>query len=346
MFLIGGQGQIEPIRDGLHFGGRVYLAPRNICVHKRARLARADAKGLTAAKNEALFVAPFTDSGCLIVPDKTGRKETWASIWLWDRSQLPPQARSEKAAVLPETLAHAPLDNGVRLIEAASGFEAQAWRRGALIATRWWRRQPSPQEWTGFTKSSARLLGDAATTAQTAPEPIASPWRDVSPIEYDIGRRRLEKADLWDAGVALAILTLPFAAYAGGKAAYVETQLRLNQNALNVVAAEAAPYLAARRTALDARRLVERRSTLDRPLKLVLGLKDLTDLFAEDTAVITRVVYRDGEIEARLAPAPSIPNVEIISTLEQSEAWSDVRSTPVVGGQGVVINATLMETAD
>ena len=57
-------------------------------------------------------------------------------------------AAAASAEAIPETLlTPRPEQDGWRLLEVLEGVEAQLWREGALVATRWWPELPDGQQW-------------------------------------------------------------------------------------------------------------------------------------------------------------------------------------------------------
>lgn len=77
----------------------------------------------------------------------------------WDADKVHAQLRDagltpERCQVLPETLLQSPGGDGLRLLRASDGFEAQSWREGALRASRWWAEALTPQDWQEFVHAS------------------------------------------------------------------------------------------------------------------------------------------------------------------------------------------------
>lgn len=85
----------------------------------------------------------------------------------------------ERCQWMPESLLQEPGADGLRLVQVADGFEAQAWQAGWLRASRWWAAPLTSQDWQEFVHASG--LGPEAQGSSELPTPqhlplSAAPW--------------------------------------------------------------------------------------------------------------------------------------------------------------------------
>lgn len=113
-----------------------------------------------------------------------------AMAWVWPQEELSAGAESfsvsmledglesQSAAVsyvkrfIPESLLRGePLDSGAELVICSDGFEARAWRQGALYASNWWPQAPDQAAWTTFCRG-------AGIPPAALPEVTHALWRE------------------------------------------------------------------------------------------------------------------------------------------------------------------------
>ncbi len=114
-----------------------------------------------------------------------------------------------RCIVCPETFIRAPLQDGVRLVAAIEGFEAQVWQQGFLAFSRWWSKKPSQTEWDMFLRSAGMPLDQFHGQV---PEPVAAAFLE-SPWTYQEGFLGLTWSLLEDpryAAAAMALVAAPF----------------------------------------------------------------------------------------------------------------------------------------
>lgn len=103
-----------------------------------------------------------------------------ASVFVWDEAAVEQQAAKHgltptALTVLPETVLREKAENGVRLVEALDGFEAQLWSNGFLAASRWWPEAPNEAQWQTFLRA-AGVESAGAIPAAVAPPWLERPW--------------------------------------------------------------------------------------------------------------------------------------------------------------------------
>jgi hypothetical protein len=128
-----------------------------VIARARCRFGRFDLSRLPESKRSAALHlqvqgwSPFAQPDGVVAWTPAGE----ALVWCWDGAELQAawQARAGSAPMpraVPETCLYPAFDEGVRLQACQQGFEAQSWRAGQLLASRWWPAQPSPAELLSF----------------------------------------------------------------------------------------------------------------------------------------------------------------------------------------------------
>ena len=113
--------------------------------------------------------------------------ENRASVYAWNDDDLKKNIaeagiNERRCIPYPETFVRTPLQNGVRLVSAIEGFEAQVWQQGFLAFSRWWPRSPSQSEWDMFLRASGIPLDQQAGPV---PEPTPAEFLEVPWIHKD-----------------------------------------------------------------------------------------------------------------------------------------------------------------
>ncbi len=160
------------------WGRTSLVVSRELCRLKWFALAHVPAgERADALRVQALAWQPFDESAlCLVLSGEEGLAVAWDARLvreaLADRGLLPQRCR-----ILPEVLLRAAGTDGARLVRMSQGVEAQVWRGGRLVASRWWPDAPAPEAWRLFSQS---LSGNAATwplpPLEEAPPWLSKPW--------------------------------------------------------------------------------------------------------------------------------------------------------------------------
>jgi len=192
-------------------------------------------------RNLLVAWSPFADSAFLVA-----QREDRALAFAWD-------AAAAAGAPLPESLLQQPMaGDGCRLVRGLEGCEAQLWRGGWPVATRWWPEPPSTADWQEFARTVPPA--DAALLPAAAPAPQAAAWRAGPWVAtrtlqaLSAGGSRIEH--LATVATIFGLLGLTAAQARVGWDAWRERQTV--QAALAAVESDAAPVRAARDRALAA----------------------------------------------------------------------------------------------
>lgn len=148
----------------------------------------------------------------------TGFSAQWlgnkASVYAWDAVPVAAAMAAAgvdpaRSTIWPETFFRPPHADGAVLARTSDGVEGQVWRRGLLVATRWWPEPPPARDWMLFLRAAGvdTSQTSAAVPAPAAGELLATPWTvAAAPI-----------TDIWSlvqnnqaAAIAAAIVAAPF----------------------------------------------------------------------------------------------------------------------------------------
>jgi hypothetical protein len=161
-----------------------------------------------AARLHAATAAPYQRPGALIT-----RQGSTFGIWWWDAAWVADRLEAAgvdlTAKILPEPMARA-AGEGWRVAKASSGYEAQAWRNGFLIADLWRKRPFDAQAWRDFVRVQPDQTGadGAVLSAYEAPFTLRSPYRRT--LISDWTPERTGQAAAIAAGVVLVVATAFF----------------------------------------------------------------------------------------------------------------------------------------
>lgn len=208
-----GEAQALILRAPLFSGSFVVLA-RERCLFERLDTASGlNARtALAAARMHAQTAAPYQRSAALIT-----RHGASFGIWWWDAQWVAERLEAvgidPAAKILPEPLARAS-GEGWRVVKASSGYEAQLWRGGFLVADLWRKRPFDAQAWQDFVRVQSDQMSaeGVSLTAQEPPYNLKSPYRRMQLSEWT-GERLVQAA-----GAIAAVLLLSVAGYFGGQA--------------------------------------------------------------------------------------------------------------------------------
>ena len=180
--LVRADGSLEPLHlnPGLFQPTLVVLA-RERCLFERLDIAPGmkSAAAVAAARLHADSGSPYQRSASLIT-----RKGSSFGIWWWDAQwvadTLAGTGVDSNIRVLPEPMARAAAD-GWRIVKASTGYEAQLWKGGFLVADAWRRRPYDDDAWRGFVRVQPDRAGagDEALMAQDPPFTLQNPYRNT-----------------------------------------------------------------------------------------------------------------------------------------------------------------------
>lgn len=164
---------------GLFQSSFVVLA-RERCLFERmdAAVGLKKAAAIAAARLHAETGAPYQRSGALIT-----HKGNVFGIWWWDAQwvgeKLGGAGLDPNSRILPEPMARAASVDGWRVAKASTGYEAQVWSNGILVADQWRRKAFDNEAWGDFVRVQSDRNGAPELTPMTQDPPftLQSPYR-------------------------------------------------------------------------------------------------------------------------------------------------------------------------
>ena len=241
-----------------------------------------------------------------------------AQAFAIEKSRLEQDA-VKNAAWLPDSLAREPLPEGVRLLQGLDGFEAQAWKAGALRASRWWANRPHAGEWSLFLRQAGWN-----STAEQMPEPETAPWK--KPAKMPTVATQLASVAQGSEQLLVGLLALVMIGFAAMSARTLWDSYearRQSQVALEELKAEVAPVIAARDKALaaaDRGAMLVSQLRAPRPLEV---LEELVRLLPK-TGLIREVDVQGMEVRVLLDLPAELSRSKAIADLEAGGWFTQV----------------------
>lgn len=240
----------------------------------------------------------------------------------------------ERCHFIPETLMQAAGPDGLRLLRASEGFEAQCWRDGLLRASRWWAEPLTTQDWQEFMHLSG--AGRAADDALPQPQEAAlaaSAWARHYPLHATSdGADGTEQRLVFVGALALALTT--------GLLAHQLWDARQQGRALARqiadVKAATAPVLGARDATMAAVNEVEKLAAwFALPLPVdVIGY--LHDALGRSGVQVKDLDLEGDKLRLGLQLAPSATRAGIVRDLQAGGWFVDVAEVRADNARGLL----------
>jgi len=306
---------------GRQAGRRPLLLSRGLYRQKTFDLSRLRAADrMQSLRLQVLAWAPFDGAAYLVGLDGPS-----ALVFAWDARALKALLESAQAdtarAVVPEGLHRATLQEGIRLHACLDGYEAQAWRAGRLMDSRWWPQVPEAASWATFTRAQG-----LAAPGTVAPDLLATPWTR-RPWTTTVSLERLgQMGPRWEYWLGLgALCTL--AAWGGheGHRWYAAQQLLQQARAqAGELAERAAPQMKARDEALV---LADRANRLAQALTAPAPLEVLEQLALGLPArgvTLQELVLEGRNLRISLLLGPEVQRAAVVQQLRASGYFAEV----------------------
>lgn len=263
--------------------------------------------------------SPFAEFGEYVV-----WRGSRALVWIWDaaRSQaLMAEAGVKTTRVLPESVLHPPLVEGLRSVRCLDGVEGQHWREGVLWDSHWWPEAPELLCWQRFQRSCGGVAG--ALPKIEEPEWLPAPWgRRQQALMLDSGYQR--------AGLLAVLAVLGFLVF--WQIGVLWKWQRANQELQVRLAASrdaAEPVLKLREQALADREVAERLARLNAypgQLELMMRIGDaLAGVKPNPRFLEWR--YNPGTLEVVVEDAGAEPR-QYVTALQNLPLVADVTAQP------------------
>ncbi len=318
--LLGSDGQLSTLQEAGSLGRvapSVVLIARELCTFQAFSAPLPGGRQLAqAARLHAVASPPYARSAHVLA-----RSSGAVGIWWWDvdrvsglleNAGLPPTLR-----VTPETLAQPPGDR-LRLVKLASGFEAQAWKDGKLVASAWRSARFDPAAWAQFTRGVGIEAGsESPPAAITLPASLERINAALEPSPPDLATAAKT------AGAALGVLL------AGAIALNLGQAWRLTHDTAGVEKRAETLKAALPQDSGEARRRLAREAAVFDPAAASTSPLSAAGVIVGITALLeltpTRLTIEAGEAELVL-PYAAIDRVgELTPELEGSGYFTDVR---------------------
>ena len=270
-----------------------------------------DMRALQAARLAAKARSPFKSPAIRIVwsGDRIG-------IWSWPSSILAPLEGAEFEAI-PESLLDEPSEGEV-LRRREGGYEGQVWRAGHLVASRWWDREPSEDQWARFVRavpgqaSNAPATGseDGTTDVQSALTRFSEAAARARPRDY--------------AALAILLILVPFL-YFAGQWVRASQQAETLERELETLADSTSEVVAARAAALGLRADLQTYASLMETPHPTSAMAVFAEAANGFDATLQSFTVQDGSIEIELSGQRDVPLADLVEELEASPVLSEVR---------------------
>lgn len=296
------------------------------------RFRRFDLKNVPKAqRSQALRLqirqwSPYASSGHYIV--WSGEH---ALVWAWDAERLEADLAAQKlqpktTRIIPESLLHPPLNEGLRLVACLDGVEGQLWQEQRPVHSRWWPAPPSATEWLNFQRDA----GIAPSQDGGVPAPQTVPWlKQPWAKTADLGRGESQTLRYETGLIGGAILLL------AGFTTWHGIELIKTRQAIEHLKAEqdsaeqnARPILEARRQALDALARIEAlQATNPYPAQLAL-LAEVAKQLPKDGAYLKEWDYQNGKLKITVASPNKLSSSFLVKKLQEAGWFRGVQAAP------------------
>jgi len=310
----------------IRFGTPQWVLTRPMYRFQTFDLAQVPAKNRPQAlRLELAQWAPFANSDYYV-----GWNGPQALVWCWNADQVKQAVvaqglKPQRVRILPESVLQTALQNGLCLTRCHEGYEGQLWRECQLERSRWWPQLPTLDEWLMFQRD-AGILPDQQQSQLPAPRASVM---DTQPWVNEAGSSSDKSVQLERLLIALGMLLLLLPTFWYGfsliKLHISASELREQQTQLQT---EAEPIIQARNQVLDYRARIDALLALDPyPTQLSLMAKIAT-LLPADKSYLSDWDFQQGQLKVTITSTSDISTTYLISTLQQSGAFREVKALP------------------
>ncbi|OAB56167.1 hypothetical protein AY599_28085 [Leptolyngbya valderiana BDU 20041] len=243
-------------------------------------------------------------------------------VWSWPASAVSSLDHFE-GEVLPETMLHAPAQDGPRLAEVMDGVEGQVWRGGHLTASRWWPAAPTQRQWSDFLRASRCETGPVP--APTPPALLDQPRSRPRMIER---LERLTRASTKDIAALALLLLLAPTLFLAGQWAHLSLERAALRDELETLSAETSDIRQARQQAQDAASRLNRYAARLNHRHPSAVLAEVTDTAATFNVEIETFEQTQRDVTADLRSEAAFPADDLVRRMEAIAFLSNVRIEP------------------
>lgn len=316
LFKLSNSHKKEYIGSRSLLGQSVCVIPRSDCSFRRIKIPQYSNKTKQALRLRVERESNQQEDSFTILVDNDRRH---ASVWGYKKPA------NITGRCLPESLARKPLKDGARLVKSIQGYEAQLWRNGAVVSSRWWRDKPSPQAWQTFLIGAQ---GEVEISDTSVPAITDIPYRTDLPIFEFEKEQLLTNLSPLRSGLILAALTAFAFMYISGKILHNSLSLQSTKSEIANISDSTALILSQKRRALSNLRTIQGYEEIGHPASLFYALVDINEVLGGNELLIERLSLISGELEIVLLPAgeepPQFSVPTIVADLESRPSLSRV----------------------
>lgn len=253
-----------------------------------------------------------------------------ALVWGWDADKVKQAIiaqglKPQRARILPESVLHTPIENGLCLSRCREGFEGQFWRESQLERSRWWQQLPTSDEWLMFQRDAGITPNEQQAQI---PSPRVSPL-NLQPWVNEAGSAGDQKMQLERLVIALGIFLLLLPTFWYGFSLYKmqrsAAQLHDQQVPLQ---RDTDPVMQARSQALDyVARINALRVLAPYPGQLTLMAR-IAQVLPQDKSYIKDWDFQSGQLKITISSTSDISTTFLIGVLQQAGIFRDVKALP------------------
>ncbi len=261
----------------------------------------------------------------------TGFSAQWvgnkASVYAWDAAQIASALAAAgvdatRATIWPETFFRPAQADGPVLAAMSDGVEGQVWRRGLLVATRWWPEAPPARDWMLFLRGAGV---DISQTSTAVPAPVQG---ELLTVPWTVATTPI--TDVWSllqnnqaAAIAAAVIAAPFL-YFLTQAAVLSVATWRAESAIAGMSAANQSVRTDRSAALTNLDTAESYLTVDSMPSQFELLAAAADLIKGRRVNISDWTYDSGNLDLVLQAATPMEAAFYIESFERDEHFSNV----------------------
>ena len=317
--------------------GSAFVVPRAECRFERIWTPRADKKGVDAVKLSIEQTSQPMEPGIFVEP-MSETDSAFLNCWVWDNNSIT-QAIGRNSLLIPEPMARIPADSGVRLVHCLYGLEGQIWESGRLIASRWWRSEPTEIDWLQFIEGSEVTIGaftEDLEHVRNLPEAEQVDWRtDVSLADFGTSAIETTISPVRAFAIAALVLSMPFC-YLAGSGLKLNREISSAQSKLEALQLELSDVADARRIAIANRAEIEAYRAGGDPFRMINVLEEFGLAANPSEVTVRQLSYNGSSIELRFVADARMLLPDLIRKLELSPHWDAASATTNTNGEIVL----------
>ena len=310
LFTLNDNEQKEVLNSSKSIGQYICVIPRAQCSFRRIKMPGRGRKPMQATLLKLKQQAASPDNMFHVSPDYHGKS---GGAWEY------PVMENYAGRSIPESLLYPSMSNGSRLLKNLSGFEGQVWKDESLIASRWWKNQPSDEAWKKFIYNVGIEVG----------LPIESKFPELSILPYNakVPLLDLDWSRVFSPLTVASVLFIFFIgamSFEGARYARNQSALASMEKELSQKSELTSQILMARRRALANIQYVERHKNLESQGSIIFVLSEIGEVLDGRGLFLRNMNITFGEIEMifQTSTENSIP--DIVNALEEVPDLRDV----------------------